>query len=496
MISLCAGCAFPLSLAPFELSAVSILSLFALLSCLQDVDVRTATWRAYLFGLGMYCVGISWVYVSIHEYGGASVWLSVILVMLFVGFLALISAGQGYLYGRFFKHDYWGILFGFAALWVLQEWFRTWFLSGFPWLFLGYGFLDTWLVNLAPIAGVLGISLAAAITSAALYVLLIRTPQLKVSNTGIVSVVVILLLWPGSWLLSAANWVTPHPDGELSVSLVQGNVDQHTKWQRDMVIPLLNLYTHLSSTEWQSDIIVWPEAAITLFKERASNYLEPLARQGSTTHTTLITGIPSRDPETGSFRNTALALGAGSGSYHKRKLVPFGEFVPMESMLRGLITFFDLPMSHNAAGPMVQEPINAGPWRISTSICYEIVYGELVRNSVENPDLLLTITNDTWFGTSIGPLQHLQMARMRALENGRHLIRGANNGVTAIVDERGVVTASLPQFTRDVLRGKVTVMEGITPYARWGSTPVIMACILLLLASIWNNRMRQLSSRL
>jgi apolipoprotein N-acyltransferase len=131
---------------------------------------------------------------------------------------------------------------------------------------------------------------------------------------------------------------------------------------------------------------------------------------------------------------------------------------------------------------MTQEPIHAGPWRISTSICYEIVYGELVRNTVERPDLLLTITNDTWFGTSIGPLQHLQMARMRALENGRYLIRGSNNGVTAIVDQMGVVKATLPQFTRDVLRGKVNILEGSTPYARWGSLPILLVCVGLLFA--------------
>ncbi len=491
-VSFLAGCALPLSLAPFDYPWVAVVSLLLLLSCLQYVDIRAATWRSYLFGLGMYGVGISWVYVSIHEYGGASPWLASVLVVLFAGSLALISAGQGYLYVRFFRHGYWGIVFGFAALWVLQEWFRTWFLSGFPWLFVGYGFIDTWLMGLAPVTGVLGLSLVVVITAGALFAALMQNAGNAEPIQRIRIVLPVLMLWIGAWLFSAVLWVTPRPGGDVSVSLVQGNVDQHTKWQREMVRPILRMYEDLSAAEWQSDIIVWPEAAITVFKERSTDYLKQLAVQASATRTTLITGIPSRDPVNGSFRNTALALGDGSGSYLKRRLVPFGEYVPMESMLRGLIGFFDLPMSHNASGPMVQDPITAGPWRISTSICYEIVYGELVRTSIERPDLLLTITNDTWFGTSIGPLQHLQMARMRALENGRYLVRAANNGVTAIVDERGAVKATLPQFTRDVLRGKVHIMQGTTPYTHWGSTPILLVCILLLLICFFITRARRL----
>jgi apolipoprotein N-acyltransferase len=196
------------------------------------------------------------------------------------------------------------------------------------------------------------------------------------------------------------------------------------------------------------------------------------------TNTTVITGIMSRDPSTGSYFNSVIALGEGRGIYHKRRLVPFGEYVPLEDLLRGLIQFFDLPLSSTASGPDTQPALIAGRYRISTSICYEVVYPELVRTSVADADLLITLSNDTWFGESIGPDQHMQIARMRALENGRYLIRATNNGITAIVDSRGTVSATIPRFTPGVLQGSVQVMTGETPFSRWGTWSILVVCLL------------------
>ena len=183
--------------------------------------------------------------------------------------------------------------------------------------------------------------------------------------------------------------------------------------------------------------------------------------------------------------------GNGSGTYHKRRLVPFGEYVPLESLLRGVIQFFDLPMSHNVAGPAGQAPLFVGELPLSLSICYEVVYPDLVRATVADPALFVTISNDTWFGTSIGPWQHLQMARMRALENGRYMVRATNNGVTAVIDDRGRIQAQLPQFEPGVLRGEVRVMEGTTLYNRTGQLPwlILIAGMILLIG--YRGRARQ-----
>jgi apolipoprotein N-acyltransferase len=237
--------------------------------------------------------------------------------------------------------------------------------------------------------------------------------------------------------------------------------------------PILQTYTNLSAGEWGRDLIVWPEAAITLFRSDAESFLQQLAARGKASGTALIMGIPDRDAE-GHFLNSAIALGQGEGTYVKRRLVPFGEYVPLESVLRGLIQLFDLPMSRNVSGAATQAPLLVGEHRISMSICYEVVYPELVRKTVEQPDLLVTISNDTWFGASIGPWQHLQMARMRALENGRYMLRATNNGVTAVINEQGHIVASLPQFEQAVLRAQVPILAGMTPFARYGQLAVLL----------------------
>ena len=193
-----------------------------------------------------------------------------------------------------------------------------------------------------------------------------------------------------------------------------------------------------------------------------------------------MTGIPDRY-DNGGLQNTVLALGNGSGQYIKRRLVPFGEYVPLEGVLRGLIQFFDLPMSRNISGPLMQPPVVAGNLLLSLSICYEVAYPELVRQSTRDADLLVTVSNDTWFGSSIGPWQHLQMARMRTLENGRAMVRATNNGVTALIDHQGRLKATLPQFEAGVLRGDIEIRTGSTFFTQFGSLPCFVLCFLLIL---------------
>ncbi|MDH4041784.1 MAG: apolipoprotein N-acyltransferase, partial [Gammaproteobacteria bacterium] len=196
---------------------------------------------------------------------------------------------------------------------------------------------------------------------------------------------------------------------------------------------------------------------------------------------TLFVGAPYLAEQGDGYFNSVIAVGQGEGVYHKQHLVPFGEYVPLERQLRGLIAFFDLPMSAFSSGPPDQPPLRAGAYRVAPFLCYEVVYPELVARSARNSDLLLTISNDSWFGKSIGPLQHLQMAQMRALENGRYMIRGTNNGVSAIIDQRGQIVARTDQFVEATLTGDVEVMLGNTPFGTFGVTPVIAGCGVALL---------------
>ncbi|HAK50528.1 MAG TPA: apolipoprotein N-acyltransferase [Gammaproteobacteria bacterium] len=476
-LALLSGALFPLAFSPFDIWWMGIASLVIFLFSLDVDSKRAVAIRYYLFSVGMYGIGVSWIFVSINVYGGASYFLAGILITFFVLSYSLTSLVAVAMH---INVSNW--LIAFPAIWVMLEWFRSWFLTGFPWLFAGYIHLDSPLSGFIAMLGVLGLGLLTALTAVLLYSL---RPE-----RWVVSFLALGVLWGGGAFLAAkVSWVQP-TDQTVSVSAVQGNIDQHTKWLRKSVGTILNTYLGLTESEWGRDIIVWPEAAITVTKPDAGPILDELARQGHQTGTTLILGIPDRKEE-GGYLNSALAVGNGAGDYQKRRLVPFGEYVPLEEYLRGLITFFDLPMSRNHSGPMSQDPLLAGLLSLSLSICYEVVYPELVRETVEEPDLFVTISNDTWFGNSLGPKQHLQMARMRAAENGRWMIRSTNNGITALIDHQGTVQAQLPSFKAGVLRGEVRVMQGATPYHRFGHWPVVIPCLFFVLVLLVKRRILQ-----
>ncbi|MFN2329107.1 MAG: apolipoprotein N-acyltransferase [Chromatocurvus sp.] len=470
-----AGALLTLSFAPFGLwpAGIAGCALFGYFLC--TCSTGAAIWRGWLFGLGLFGTGASWVYVSIHVYGQASTGLATLLTALFCAGLALLPAIFAGVYVRWVRGLPGGMLIGFPALWVLFEWLRSWLLTGFPWLYLGYAHIDTWIAGWAPIAGVYGLSFFTALTASCLFLAWrSRGPASLVTYTGIV-----VTIWIGGLVLRPIEWVVPASEAPLSVALYQPNIPQELKWDRRYYDTILQQYERAVIPLFGKDIILWPESAIPRIYDNARDFLDPMARRANLTDSTLITGVPSRDAA-GAYRNSIVAVGLGEGMYHKQRLVPFGEYVPLEDWLRGVIDFFDMPMSSFSSGPPDQPPLRAGSHRVAPYICYEIVYPDLVARAARQAELLVTVSNDTWFGASIGPLQHLQMARMRALENGRYLLRGTNNGVSAIIDHRGKITAQTEQFVETTLTGTAEVMLGHTPFTSFGPMPVIFACLLLL----------------
>ncbi len=464
-------------MAPFQLWLLGPVAAGLLFQVLLDGKGRGLL-AGWLYGLGLYGIGTSWIYVSIHEHGGASPLLAGVLVALFAGSMALFPMLLGWLFVRLRSGGEPAQAVLFAVLYVGLEWLLTWFLTGFPWVALGYGQIDSPMSGLAPLGGVPLVSFGVLVSGLALTLALRVFQRDRLAARGRLST--LLLVAVGPWLLAGAldgiRWT--EPGAERSAALVQGNVDQATKWDPDNRLPIIERYRSLTEPHWGADLILWPEAAITAFEHQAEALLNTLDDRARASGSALVLGLPALQAYPGgeyAFLNTARGLGLADGRYVKRRLVPFGEYVPLEALLRGLIGFFDLPMSHAEAGDWDQPPLELAGSPANMAICYEIVYPELVRDPV---DVLLTISNDTWFGDSIGPHQHLAIARMRALENGRWLLRATNNGITAIVDDRGRVTGSLPQFEAGVLRGEYRIMSGRTPFNRLGSWP-LHALILL-----------------
>lgn len=490
---LLAGGMQTLSLAPYDFWPLAILSIPLILWATKALDTTQNTSSkqsllyGWLFGVGLFGSGASWVYVSIHVYGYASAPLASFLTILFVCSLALFQAFSFYVYFRLRTASALFNALLFAAIWVLGDAFRTVFLTGFPWLFMGYSQLESPLSGFTPIIGVYGLSLITVLTGLALYFALGKRPK---QQKGLLAIPIVMI-WLVSLAIQDKSWTTPIENGARSVALIQLNIPQEIKWlpsQRKKTIALLE---EITDQHLDHDIIVWPETAVPILYDQALPFLDHMDRKAAKEKVSIISGIPYRsfnDDGTQSFHNSILSMGNGEGIYHKQKLVPFGEYVPLQELLRGLIAFFDLPMSDFRKGPAEQALLSTNSESLSPFICYEVVYPDFVNSRAKDADLLLTISNDAWFGTSIGPIQHLQMAQMRAAEQGRYMIRGTNNGVTAIINDKGQITAESEQFVQTVLSSEVKVMAGRTPFSYFGSYPIFVLCGVFFLIALFQKR--------
>lgn len=493
-----AGVLVPFSLAPYGLWPLGIIAPVVLAYLLKPLNARAAFWRSFLFGAGMFGKGASWVYVSIHDFGYTAAPLALILTALFVSTLALVFAVPFYFYARFFSSKTAGQLFGFSAIWVLGEWSRSWFLTGFPWLYLGYAHVDTWLAGWAPLVGVFGIGFICLLSGTAISEALLRFFKFRqaLSLTHWAALACVAIFWlTGLANLSSDSEFDQAP--KISVAIVQPNVPLEVKWNPLLLNQVLETLVDESAAHWDKDLIIWPEAAIPIMYHDAQYFLEEMDRQANATSTALITGILFDDEEKPmTFYNSIIGLGRADGIYFKQRLVPFGEYVPMEKWLRGLIAFFNLPNSIIYPGAKNQEILQLDEHKIAPSICYEIVYPDLVARLASEAELLITISNDAWFGDSIGPIQHFQMARMRALENQRYVIRGTNTGISGIIAPTGKVTVASQQFKRQTIEQMdVRLINKRTWFSIWKSTPVIILCGVIL-AILLGYRLREQQEKL
>ncbi len=480
LLALLAGLLLPLAFSPFDLHPIAVISLALLFATWRDAAPRRALWRGWLFGLGMFGAGVSWIFISMYEFGGVSWGLAVFLTLTFILVLSCFPALAGWISVLWVRRctrlpPVPALVLVYPAVWVLAEWVRGWFLTGFPWLNVGYSQIDAPLAALAPVMGVYGLSYFTALSSALLLAALLR-------RDGILGryLASLVALWVGAALLSLVSWSRPAGEA-MTVSLVQGNIPQDLKWQPAMREPTVELYTRLSRQHWDSDLIIWPETAMPMFYLQARPYLEVLAREAGETGPDLLVGVIYLDPETRRYYNSMVSVGTVTAFYHKQHLVPFTEYLPFAEVLGDIVDWMDVPMSDFSAGAPDQPPLELAGQKVAVTICYEDAFGEEVIRALPEATLLVNVSNDAWFAGSIAPAQHLQIARMRALETGRYLLRATNTGISAVVDARGDLVAVSPPFEEHVLQATVQPLAGTTPYVLLGNYPVVLLSLSLLL---------------
>jgi apolipoprotein N-acyltransferase len=455
-------------------------------------SARNGAALGFAFGVGLYAAGTWWLYISIHGFGQAPFLVAALVMGSLVLIMAAYQALLGYLVCRWLRPGTpAGNLLWVPAAWVLVEWWRGWFLSGFPWLSLGYSQTDTWLAGLAPVGGVHLVSYALLVGAGAVLVLWQGRAAMRA-----VALVAVILPWTlGQWLTGVA-W-TRAAGPPVSVAVVQGAIPQDMKWLDTPANQqnILDTYWRLHRQALGAQLIVWPEAALPGVANDYAGYIGRLWSASRAAGSDIVIGTQRAElvgsSQNAHFYNSILALGHGEPAfYDKRHLVPFAEYFPVPHFVRTWLRLMSLPNSDFDRGARHQPALQLAGIELAPSICYEDAYPSLLRREIRASGALVTVTNDAWFGHSSARYQHLQIARMLALESRRFLVRAANDGVSAVIDADGRVIAQAREWVPTVLKARLVPRRGDTPYLVVGDALVVALASLLMAGRLLQGRVR------
>lgn len=498
---LIAGAIYPLAFSPIDFWPLAFLSvIFVLMVLLKssalDKPPLSSFKIGFYWGIGCFAVGASWVYVSIHEFGHASWWLASLLTLLFVIYLALFKAIFGYLCGKLIKFSGQSLLVLIAPFcWIISEYLQASVFNGFPWLLAGYSQIDGLLFGLLSWFGVYGVSWF-VVTIAAVIALILLLGERRYWLILIILGGIVIVATFEHFLQNDAESKLVKAE-QIDVALVQPNIPQEQKWDSAYFDSIIQILYSETQSLWSADLIIWPEGAIPAYEQQVSPIIEDLKQRAIKNDNHLVLGIADYDTDKELSFATMKVYGKESQSYQKQILVPFGEYVPLQNWFRGLINFFDLPMSDFSPALDKQQPFQFDNFSLIPAICYEIVYPDIIRQltlhakrsgSSNLPKVIATISNDAWFGDSFGPYQHMQMARTRALELGIPLVRSTNDGITAFVDQYGNIQKQMPRYTQGYIRQSVSLANRETLFRRYGFNGLYLILLLsgffILLAGI------------
>jgi len=488
--ALVAGVLLALSYAPHEWWPLAIASPALLIWLWEGASPRRAAVLGFWFNAGTFSVGTYWLYIAIKEIGHAPLALALFLMVGLVAIMGAYHALLGWIVAKYLPERgplRW--LVGIPGAWLLIEWVRSWFLSGFGWLALGYAHTDNWLGSLAPVVGQYGLGLLTLLMAGGLVALLLGDRRART-----VAGALYVAVWGVAFAMRGIEWTEPY-SRPITVAVVQGAIPQDEKWIDGNLESILDVYRTRTREAHGAALIVWPESAVPDLANNHIDYFREVYGEASAHGSALLMGAlrEEENEKTGEeeFYNSVLVMDKstpGVGWYNKHHLVPFTEFVPVPGFVRQWLKLMTLPYSDFNRGAAVQPPLEAAGQRISASVCYEDAYGATQLPALRTATLLVNVTNDAWFGHSSARYQHLQISRMRAMEAGRPMVRAANDGVSAVIDQHGTIVRSAPEYEVNVMRAELQPRIGLTPYARGGNWPVVCLSLVFCLGSAYLRR--------
>ena len=479
-ISFLIGALTVLGFAPFYLFPIPVFTVAVLCHFWRtSASPRQAALLGFFFGMGLFSAGVTWLYVSLHDFGAMPMPAAILALFFLCGYLASFPAVTGWMLKKLnsVMPIAWALAAG--ALWGLSDWLRSVLFTGFPWLTLGYSQAPASpLAGYAAVLGVYGVSLILVFTAALTCLFFEKKFRTWHYLLPVVAV------WSAGFALQHIEWTKAQGE-PVTVSLLQGNISQDLKWREDQLIASMDTYARLA-LESSSRLIITPEISVPLYRDEVpSSYLAELGAHARKNDGDILVGMVEAPGSRNEYYNSMFSFGISpEQSYRKHHLVPFGEFIPLKPVFGWIINVLKIPLSDFSRGGLDQHPMHLAGQKVAVNICYEDVFGEEIIRQLPQATLLANVSNDAWFGRSIGPRQHLQISQMRALETGRYMLRATNTGVTAIINERGKVIQEAEIFTTTALKGRVQGYTGATPYVLFGNSLMLGLAGILLLAGL------------
>jgi apolipoprotein N-acyltransferase len=490
-IAFVAGAALGLAFAPFGWWPLAVLTPAALIYLWDGATPRRAAVLGFWFNVGTFSVGTYWLYISLRLIGHAPVPLALLLMGALAGIMGIYHGLLGWVVAKYLPPR--GAVRWLVAIpgaWLLVEWVRSWFLSGFGWLALGYAHTDNWLGGFAPVIGQFGLSLVTLVLAGALVTFVLGQRRAQFAAAAVVLAGIGSL----SFALRKVEWT--QPSGKpITVAVVQGAIPQDLKWLDENLPMILETFERLTVQAHGADLIVWPESTIPDLINYHVEYMRRVYQAASASGSALVLGAmrSAENPATGEEEvfNSILVMdpaSPGVGWYNKHHLVPFSEFFPVPGFIRSWLRLMDLPYSSFNRGDAAQPPLDAAGQKISMGICYEDAYATTQLPALRTATMLVNVTNDAWFGHSTARYQHLQISRMRAREAGRPMVRAANDGVSAVIGSQGEIITRAPEYEANVMRAEVQPRTGLTPFARLGNWPAVCLALVFGLFGVYLGR--------